>query len=277
MEATPPEWPADVIARIVAVLTDISEFAVNHLPPVDGASVRTKRDAADLVSNRDLAMESQIVASIRREFPDHLILSEEMGQSGRKDSPFQWYVDPIDGSCNDSHGVPWSAVSVACAMEEEAVAGLVVQPHTKEVFQALRGRGATLNGRPIRVADPCSLAGSVVMTELVNQNAWEGMYAFMDEIARKDGTIRIMGSTALAILQVAAGRSVAAVFGRAGKLDVAASVLIAREAGALVLEEGRAARPLPHGRLTVCCPGVSEAVEAALRHGSRHRVGGGWT
>jgi fructose-1,6-bisphosphatase/inositol monophosphatase family enzyme len=244
-------------------MSEIAEFALHSLPKVDPLSVRTKRDAADLVSNRDYAMESKIIETIHHVFPEHAVISEEIGVVGKDNSQHQWLVDPIDGSCNDSHGIPWSCVSVAYVNAGQITAGLVVHPYTGEVFQAIHGQGATLNGQAIRVSNVQSLSGSVVMTELLNQRPWDGMFRFIDYLANHDAIVRIMGSTALAITQVAAGRGIAAILADAGQLDVAAGVLIATEAGAVVLQDGKPLDSLPHGRLTIACPGVVTAMEEA--------------
>lgn len=253
----------DALSKIRDVLNEIAQFALHSLPPVDAVSVRNKVDAADLVSNRDYTMEAQIIATIRGAFPDHTVISEEIGQVGEQGADHQWLVDPIDGSCNDSHGIPWSCVSVAYVYMGQLIAGIIIHPHTREVFLAFRGQGATCNGRPIQVSNADTLAGSVVMTELLNQRAWAGMFPFMDDLADHDATVRIMGATALSIAQVAAGRAVAVVLGAGGLLDVAAGVLIALEAGAVVLQDGRPLVGLPVGRLTVACPGVVSTLPGA--------------
>lgn len=255
----------DNARKIRDVLAEIADFALHRLPHVDACCIRTKRDAADLVSNRDHVMESKIIETIHSVFPEHVVISEEIGTVGNRDSEHQWLVDPIDGSCNDSHGIPWSCVSVAYVNAGQIVAGLIVNPHTGEVFQALHRQGATLNGQVIHVSSSQSLSGSVVLTELLNQRPWHGMYPFIDELADHDATVRILGSTALAIAQVAAGRGAAAVFSEAGLLDVAAGVLIAQEAGAVVLKDGQPLTTLPSGRLMVACQGVVATVARLLQ------------
>jgi myo-inositol-1(or 4)-monophosphatase len=248
--------------KVRGIMTEIAEFALHSLPVVDSLSVRTKRDAADLVSNRDYAMESKIIETIHRVFPEHAVISEEIGVVGNN-SQHQWLVDPIDGSCNDSHSIPWSSVSVAYVKDGKIMAGTVVNPHTGEVFQAVQGEGATLNNQPIYVSNAKSLSGSVVMTELLNQRPWNGMFQFVNYLASRDATVRIMGSTALALTQVAAGRAVAAILADAGQLDVAAGILIATESGAVVLQDGKPLTTLPRGRLVVTCPGVATDIEKA--------------
>lgn len=247
---------SDNLMQVRKVMSEITEFGLHSLPQIDPSSIRSKHDAADLVSNRDYAMESKIIESIHRVFPDHTVMSEEIGVVGSRSAPHVWLVDPIDGSCNDSHGIPWSCVSVAYVHDSKLMAGVIVHPYTGEVFQAIRGQGATQNGVPIHVSDVQSLSGTVVMTELLNQRPWQGMFPFIDYLARHDATVRIMGSTALALAQVAAGRAAAVIIDDAGALDVAAGVLIAMEAGAVVLQDGQPCDTLPQGQLMVACPGV---------------------
>ena len=249
------------LSTIYNVLDKIAEFALHGLPAADLSNIQHKRDEADLVSNRDYAMESKIIEAIHQWFPEHTIISEEIGLVGKQNNQHQWFVDPIDGSCNDLHGIPWSSVSVAYVDGNQIMAGMVIHPHTGEVFQAVRGHGATLNGQPLHVMDGVSLSGSVVMTELLNQYPWDGMFGFINILAKHNATVRIMGSSALAIAQVAAGRVVAAVFDDSGRLDVAAGILIAIEAGAVVLKDGKALETIPEGRLIVACPDVIDVIK----------------
>ena len=254
----------DILPGVLRIMEEIAAFALQGLPSLDDLSVRSKRDAADLVSNRDYAMEAKVIELVHRTFPRHVVISEEIGTVGNEHSEHQWLVDPIDGSCNDSHAIPWSCVSVAYVTSGEIWAGLIVNPHTGEVFQAVRGQGATLNSRRILVSNAQSLAGAVVMTELLNQSPWQGMAGFMDALASQDATVRIMGSTALSSSQVAAGRVAAVALADAGLLDVAAGVLIAEEAGAVILQDGHPAHGLPHGRLLIAAPGVTLAMKQTL-------------
>ncbi len=254
----------NLLSKVRKILNEIAEFATRQLPNVDEKSIRYKKDAADLVSNRDYIMESKIIETIHRIFPDHTVLSEEAGVVGEEHAIHQWLVDPIDGSCNDSHGIPWSSVSVAYVHSGNILAASVIHPYTGEVFQAIRGYGATLNGQKIRVATGQTLAGSVVMTELLNQYPWDGMSGFINFLAQRDATVRIMGSMALSIVQVAAGRAVAATFGDAGSLDVTAGILIALEAGAIVLRNGELLDSLPKGQLIVASPDVANIIKNAV-------------
>jgi myo-inositol-1(or 4)-monophosphatase len=260
----------DELLRVVcSVLNEIKEFALNELPKVDMSSIRHKVDDADLVSNRDYAMESKIIASIHSRFPQHTVVSEEVGLVGPSNNEHQWLVDPIDGSCNDSHAIPWSCVSVAYVHTNQLMAAIVIHLQTREVFQAVRGYGSTLNDRPLRISNVDSLAGSVVFTELTNQHPWDGMFHTINLLAARNATVRIMGATALAITQIAAGRGAAAILDTAGKLDVAAGILIALEAGAVVLQDGKLLEGIPEGRLIIAPPGVVERVQEIVSTAKR--------
>ena len=250
--------------KLHEIFDEIADFTLLELPKVAERQIAHKRDAADLVSNRDYMMEAKIIESIQRVFPNHSIHSEEAGVIVGENPEHHWLVDPIDGSCNDVHGIPWSCVSVAYAQSDQVIAGVVIHPGTGERFQAIRGQGATLNGEVIRLRKELQLPGSVVMTELLNQHPWPRMFDFVESMAKLDATVRVMGSTALAIAQVAAGRAAAAVFADAGALDVAAGVLIAEEAGAVVLKNGKPLDSLPKGRLTVAAPNVAGIIEKSI-------------
>jgi myo-inositol-1(or 4)-monophosphatase len=136
-----------------------------------------------------------------------------------------------------------------------------------EILSAARGLGARLDGVPVAASTTTDLAGTVVLTELASYTPWPGQLAFLGHMAKREATVRIMGSSALALATVATGRAAATVLGGAySTLDVAAGALIAQEAGARMFghdgaEASRSDGPPANGML-VAAPGVAED----LRH-----------
>ncbi len=125
-------------------------------------SIRYKGDI-DLVTQYDLASEKVILSRLKSAFPDHEILAEESGEAGPQ-SPYRWYIDPLDGTTNFAHQLPIFAVSIAFSFQGEVTVGVVLNPVSGELFTAVRGKGAELNGQPIRVSDSRHVSESLLVT-----------------------------------------------------------------------------------------------------------------
>ncbi len=191
----------------------------------------------DLVTEVDHQSEALLLAEIQRRFPGSNILAEE---SGRLDgeNEYLWYVDPLDGTVNYAHGIPIFCVAICFAQRGLTTLGVVYDPMRDETFSAERGRGAWLNGHPLRVSQIDELKHSLLVTGFP-YDAWNSTHNNMDYFARfakLTQGVRRLGSAALDLCYVAAGR-----FDGFWELtlkpwDVAASGLIAEEAGALVTD-----------------------------------------
>ena len=114
-------------------------------------SISNKEGVNNLVTEADHASEKAIPAVIKSQFPDHQILAEESGEMNSS-SAYKWIIDPIDGTVNFAHGIPLNCVSIAVEKEGEIILGAVFNPHLNEFFLAEKGKGATLNDKPIRVS-----------------------------------------------------------------------------------------------------------------------------
>jgi myo-inositol-1(or 4)-monophosphatase len=125
--------------------------------------VDTKRSEIDLVTEVDRASERLLRQAIQRHFPTHGFLGEEHART-RPDAPFQWIVDPLDGTLNFVHGVPVFAISIALAYHHELLIGVVHDPTQRETFTAIRRTGAWLNSRRIRVSRTRHLSQSLLST-----------------------------------------------------------------------------------------------------------------
>src|SRR5690606_35568940 len=119
----------------------------------DPANATTKAHPVDWVTSVDQAVERHVRQELVARFPDHQVVGEEYGATARPAGgapAVTWYLDPIDGTTNYVHGVPWVAFSLAAADERGAVVGVVADVHRGEVFSAIRGGGSFRNGEPIR-------------------------------------------------------------------------------------------------------------------------------
>ncbi|XUL93725.1 inositol monophosphatase family protein [Streptomyces galilaeus] len=221
-----------------------------------GASgpVRQKAGPADIVTDTDEAVERHVRSVLRREFPGWGIDGEEYGvEEGASDAP-HWVVDPVDGTTNYAHGLGWCSFSLGLARPDGSpLLGLVADPWRGEVFTAVRGRGTHLNGEPIHVADHTTLTGHVFMTEWAAHAHWPGLDALLARLADRHCTVRVMGSTALSLVQVAAGRAAAAAIGEFHPVDGLPALLIATEAGAVAVPR----LPAYDTPLLLAAPGVA--------------------
>jgi myo-inositol-1(or 4)-monophosphatase len=190
----------------------------------------------DLVTEWDRRAEETILRTIHEAFPAHAILAEESGAS-RQESVYRWIVDPLDGTTNFAHAYPMFGVSIAYERDGELTAGVVLDPLRRELFAAEQGRGATLNGRPIRVSAAKTLIESLLETGFPYDRGRMGIaLAQLDHLAFQAQGIRRAGAAALALAYVAAGRLDGFWEATLNPWDHAAGVLLIREAGGVATQ-----------------------------------------
>lgn len=189
----------------------------------------------DLVTEVDAQSEDFLVKAIREEFPDHYILTEESGVIDGDDTHI-WYIDPLDGTVNYAHGIPIFSVSIAYAYAGELQLAAVYDPMRDELFSAEKGKGATLNGERIQVSGTSELARSLLTTGFP-YDMWhtaDDNLASYGRFAKLTQGVRRLGSAALDLCYVGAGRFDGYWERTLQPYDVAAGGLIAAEAGAKV-------------------------------------------
>lgn len=196
--------------------------------------IDTKSSAIDLVTHIDRASEKEIRAVIGAEFPDHVIFGEEEGQS-QGDAAWRWIVDPLDGTVNYAHRYPFWCVSIALEVEGALVLGVVFDPLRDELFTAVRGEGAWLNGAPIGVTATASLQDALVGTGFAYlPEAMLRNIRILDRVVPAVQGIRRPGAAALDLAYVACGRLDGFWELTLQPWDVAAGTLLIREAGGTV-------------------------------------------
>jgi len=189
----------------------------------------------DLVTEVDHKSEQYLLAEIRKRFPQHTIFTEESGDLAGDDCCI-WYIDPIDGTVNYAHGVPLFAVSIAYAEDGAVRLGVVYDPIADELFSAERGKGAFLNGLPLRVSAAAALDQSLLVTGFpydIRTNPRNNLELYT-RLSLKSQGVRRLGTAAIDLCYVAAGRVDGYWEIAIMAYDVAAGGLIAAEAGALV-------------------------------------------
>lgn len=198
----------------------------------EGLHVDTKLNESDIVTEADRASEKVILDYLASHFPDHDILSEESGEK-KSDSGFRWVIDPLDGTTNFRSGLPMFSVSIGIEHKGATVAGVVYAPYLDEMFCAVKGLGASLNGKPIRCSRIATLDRAVLATGFpVDKNVNPDNN--LDNVGRllpKIRGLRRLGSAAIDICYTAAGYLEGYWEMNLHKWDVCAGLLIADEAG----------------------------------------------
>jgi myo-inositol-1(or 4)-monophosphatase len=196
-----------------------------------------KKGEIDLVTEVDLACERMCRDVLADRFPDHEILAEEFGGTdGRSGSAFRWVFDPLDGTTNYAHGLPVFCASLALEIDGAAAVGVVYDPTREELFTAERGQGAFLNGAPLRVSATGALGDALLVTGFPYDFHREKkrLVGLFGRFLERSRGVRRLGSAALDLCYVAAGRFDGFWERRLHPWDVAAGALVATEAGGRV-------------------------------------------
>lgn len=203
----------------------------------------SRKGPADFVSEADRRAEKTLREALQRARPDYSFLAEEGGEIVGKDTSHRWIIDPIDGTTNFLHGIPHWAVSVGLEREGELYAGVIYDPLRDEMFWAERGLGAYVNETRIRVSARQQMADCVFATGIPfkGRDGHEEFLAVMPAIMQETAGVRRFGAASLDLAFVAAGRYDGFWEFGLSPWDVAAGIVIVREAGGLVGEiSGRA-------------------------------------
>ncbi len=211
--------------------------------------ISSKPGKHNLVTEYDKLSEKTIITTILNEFPDHSFLAEESGISS-PGGTVTWIIDPLDGTVNFAKTIPNFSVSIAACINSEIVCGAVYQPITKELFFAEKGKGAFLNGSPLKVTTTTTVQEAFLSTGFpynVDQNPLHCIETF-SSIAKLGSPIRRLGSAAIDLSYVAAGRFDAFWEVVLEPWDLAAGKLLIEEAGGTVTKyDGSAIDPLIRG------------------------------
>lgn len=220
------------------------------------AQIRSKSTYSDLVTEADSEAEQAIRNIIAAAYPDHAVLGEEEGQQG--ESEFRWIVDPLDGTVNYAHGYPVFCASVGLEIAGKRTVGAIFDPTRNELFTALLGHGAFLNGQPIQVSRTPSLTTpALVSTGFPYDTTGDRNLVHVSKLLKLGVPVRRPGAAALDLCNVACGRMDA--FWEYGlkPWDSAAGSLLVEEAGGKISDA--AGTHTPYGEMMVATNGLLHA------------------
>lgn len=200
------------------------------------ANVRLK-NKHEIVTPADLASEKIILAAIKKHFPEHNILSEEVGKTGNQKSDYLWLIDPLDGTTNFSMGNPLFSISIALTKNERIVLGIIYVPFLDELYLAQAGKTSTLNNKKINISQVNKI-NDALLTFCHGNDGQSikraiNIHHYFKTTARD---IRQIGSAAIELALVARGKTEAIIIPGAHPWDVAAGVLLVRGAGGVVTD-----------------------------------------
>ncbi len=221
------------------------------------------------MTDYDRQAEALILERLRQRFPQASFWAEESGSSGQStQEELRWIVDPLDGTVNFAHGIPIFCVSIAAVLGGELLCGVIYQPMLGELFTALRGKGAWLNGRQLQVSTTELLEDAIVVTGFpynVAHNPGNCIEHFV-RFLRLGVPIRRLGSAALDLAYVAAGRFDGFWEVALNPWDVAAGILMVQEAGGCVTHyDGSPHRLEPRSSIVASNGRIHEQMRALLQ------------
>lgn len=261
MTAATPSALRDLACRLAVEAGDAA-LAGRRSATRLAAAPGTKSSATDLVTAYDRAAEALVVAGLRAARPDDAIVGEE-GTDRAGTSGISWFVDPIDGTTNFVYDLPLWSTSIAAGDADGMLAGAVYVPVLGELFAASRGGGATLGGEPISCSDRDDLALALVATGFsYDAGRRREQATIVRDLISRVRDVRRLGSAAIDLCYVAAGRYDAYYETGLNAWDAAAGELIAREAGCRSGDH-RGGPPSP-GELVVATPAIFDELQDLL-------------
>lgn len=259
--------PASALMNImVSAARKASRKLIRDFNEVEQLQVSVK-GPSDFVSQADLQCEKTIFEELSRAREGYSFLMEEEGSVVGADKTHRWIIDPLDGTTNFLHGIPLFAISIALEREGELVAGLIYNPAMDEIYTAERGKGAFLNDRRIRVAGRRKLDDTIAVTGIPHRgrSGHEQLLKEQRSIMREAAGIRRTGSAALDLAWVASGRFDSYWERGIKPWDMAAGIILVREAGGIVTDLDGKDNMLDQGHLLASNLPIHKAMLAILK------------
>jgi myo-inositol-1(or 4)-monophosphatase len=230
----------------------------------------SRKGPADFVSNADLRAEEIIREELSRARPDFGFLLEEGGRVEAPDGDSYWIVDPLDGTTNFLHGIPHFAISIGLLQRGDIQAGLILAPVIDEMFFAERGKGAFMNDRRLRVSGRDRMADALLATGIpyMGKPGHDTLRAELKALTDSVSGIRRLGVASLDLAYVAAGRFEGFWERGLSQWDMAAGIVIVREAGGLVSDMSGGRKMLETGGIAAANGSLHQPMLKALRKAS---------
>jgi len=239
---------------------------LDNLGHISKKDIDQKR-ASDFVTRVDTESEQVIINEIKGEFPDHHFLAEESFKEAETDA-YRWIIDPLDGTTNYIHQYPVFSLSIALEYKREIILGVVYDPLREELFTAEKGRGAFLNKRQIQVSTIHSLKDCLVTTGFpFRSKEFIDVYLkLFKNVFQKISDLRRAGSAALDLSYLACGRCEGFFEIGLSPWDIAAGIILIREAGGVVTDFGGGNEYLSTGNIVAGNPAVHKQLLKETRH-----------
>ncbi len=227
---------AEVYQAYREAAEQIARRAGNVLRELYGRVEAREKGPSDLVTEADLASQRTIAALLAERFPDHTLLAEEEGVQPDPDCPFRWIVDPLDGTVNFAHRFPIWTVSIGLEHRGMLIAGVVYAPLTDTMWSASLGGGTTVDGKTARVSSADRLERSLISAAFPTRFGTDAprQLALIERFSTDTHSVRRSGSTAWNLATLASGGADVCFGTHVNPWDVAAGVLLVREAGGTV-------------------------------------------
>ena len=228
--------------------------------------IQEKGRPGDLVTEADKLAEAEVLAVFKRHLPEHQILAEESGALGNADSKYLWAIDPLDGTTNYAHGLPLAATSVGLIIDGIPTVGAVYNPFSDELFRAAIGLGATCNRRPIRVSQTTELSKSLLITGFAydRRETTDNNYAEFCHLTHLTQGVRRLGCASMDLAGVACGRLDGYWERGIQPWDMAAGIVVLREAGGKVTAYDGSPLDIASGRILATNGSIHQALSQAL-------------
>ena len=229
-------------------------------------NIQEKGRPGDLVTEADQQAEAAVLEVLHRHLPEHQILAEESGKLGGSKSQYLWAIDPLDGTTNYAHGFPMAATSVGLMIDGVPQVGAVYNPFSNELFRAARGLGATCNRRPIAVSATSELSKSLLITGFAydRRETSDNNYAEFCHLTHLTQGVRRVGCASMDLASVACGRLDGYWERGIQPWDMAAGIVILKEAGGKVTAYDGSPLDINSGRILATNGKIHEELSKAL-------------
>ena len=243
------------------------KLIIQYCDRIDTLTI-TQKGHNDFVTEVDKAAEEIIIRVLRKTYPNHQMIGEESGISKEGDNDYVWIIDPLDGTTNFIHNIPHFCISIALRYKNKLEQAVIYDPIRSEIFTASRGHGATLNERKIRISQCQKLEKALIGTGFPFRDPeyFEEYFSMFKRIFPQTAGIRRLGSAALDLAYVAAGRLDGYFEANLKPWDMAAGVLLVKEAGGLISDYEAKENYLQTGNIVAANPKIFKALLKAIHH-----------